>query len=134
MCDMEIRSRDERGNAMSAFIAMLVLAFIIIGGLATDGARHSAATRQCEAAAMRAALAGADAASDGVIAGEKSTVDAVRAARASLATDGYSGTVSIVSGEVVVHTSTVVKCHFLSLIGINTLLAQGDSSARLTGR
>ncbi len=119
---------------MSAFIAMCVLAFIIIGGLATDGARHSVATRQCEAAAMRAALAGADAASGGTIAGEKPTVDAARAARQSLAADGYTGTVSIVDGEVLVNTSTLVKCHFLSLIGINTLSAHGDSSARLAGR
>lgn len=83
---------------------------------------------------MRAALAGADAASERVVSGEKPTVEAIRAAKMSLAADGYSGSVTIVAGEVVVRTSTSVKCHFLSLIGINTLSAHGDSSARLAGR
>lgn len=128
------RHRDERGQALSAFVVVVVLALLLVAGLVIDGGRKSAADRRAELTAAAAARSAADATAAQRQAGRRpDTASAVAAAREVLAAEpGVRGSVTVAAdGTVRVITSTSVDTLLLSLIGINRLEGHGDASAQL---
>ncbi|MGJ6979110.1 hypothetical protein ACSDQ9_01075 [Aestuariimicrobium soli] len=122
----------ERGVSLSAFTAVVVVALLLVAGLVVDGGQRAAAQRESEAVAAQAARVGVDASSTAVVQGRTGGPAAVAAARASLRSQGRSGTVTLRPGGVievrVLHDSPTT---FLSLIGIDRLPAGGQAAARL---
>lgn len=125
--------RDQRGQALSVFVAVAVLALLLVCGLVVDGGAQARAARQAETAAALAARAAADATATARLAGfEPELTDAIRAAEQAL--DGYpelTGEVRLVAGTVEVRTRASVRTVFLSLIGIESLAASGSATAEL---
>lgn len=124
--------KNERGQSLSVFTLIVVVAIFGVLGLVIDGGNHSSATRRCEQAAAEAARAASDAGS--VSRAGQGNVDiaaAMRAGEQSLANRGLNGTVRAQSGAIHVETSTEVPTYFLSLIGITSLTATGQAEAVL---
>lgn len=122
---------DQRGQSLSVLVTALIPAFILVVGLAVDGAAYSAGARQAHAVAAYAARAGSDAAAAARLGGTTGGRDAVRVARRVLADAGVSGDVTLRDG--VVHVTTHVTRHttFVSLVGITSVTATGSAAADL---
>ncbi len=125
--------RDQRGQALSVFVAVAVLALLLVCGLVGDGGAQARSVRRAETAAALAARAAADATATARLAGvEPRLADALHAAEQVLA--GYpelTGEVLLVGGAVQVRTQGSVNTVFLSLIGIESLAASGSATAEL---
>ncbi|WP_157683462.1 hypothetical protein [Microlunatus soli] len=131
----------ERGQAISVLAMGIVAMLIMVAGLVIDGGQKAAAISRAESAAAGAARAAANAGAGGTLGtgGDRS----VAISRARTAALNYlrgvgggtgprvSGTVTVDGAEVHVHTSVTVTTIFLSLIGIDTLSAAGDATARV---
>ncbi len=128
-----MRERDQRGQALSVFMAVGVVALLLVCGLVVDGGAQARAVRQAETAAALAARAAVDATAPARLAGAApEPAVAIRAAEQVL--DGYpdlTGEVRLVAGRVEVATRARVETVFLSLIGISTLAASGSATAEL---
>lgn len=123
---------DERGQALSSFIAVLTAGLVLVAGLVVDGGAHSAASARASQAAAEAARAGADAGAPARIAGAGADPVAIRAAaQDALTRRGIEGTVTVTAPVVRVETRTQVNTVFLSVIGITTLQATGSAEAEL---
>ncbi|MBB1510971.1 pilus assembly protein [Tessaracoccus sp. MC1756] len=120
---------DERGM-VSVWVAVALVAFIVIVGIGVDFAGHTAASQDARAIAAEAARAG----------GQHLTLDsgrarpdvhgAIRAASAYVAGSPYRGSTSVRGGD----TVTVVvtgryETQFLSIIGISGLPVNEAGSA-----
>ena len=125
--------RDQRGQALSVFVAVAVVALLLVCGLVVDGGAQAGAVRKAETAAALAARAAADATAPARRAGvAPRRAAAVRAAEQVLA--GYpdlTGQARLVDGAVEVHTQGRVDTGFLRLVGITTLGASGSATAEL---
>jgi len=131
---MDDRVRGERGQALSSFVVVAVIALLLIAGLVVDGGRKTAADRRAELTAAAAARSAADATAAQRQAGRRpDTGLAVAAANQVIAAEpGIQGTVSLAAdGSVSVTTSTSVDTVLLSLIGISRLQGHGSASAQL---
>lgn len=126
-----MRHHDERGASMSLATAVLIPGLIVGIGLVADGSRKTNAAREASAVAASAARAGTNAYASQAIGGSGNPSVARAAAQRYLAASGVPGSVSISGATVTVHTRITVTTNFLSLIGITTLTAQGQSTARL---
>lgn len=125
-------ARNERGQALSSFIAVVAVALFLTAGLVIDGGAKSSAARVAQGAAAEAARAGVDAGASAQAAGDPVNVGEIRsAAHQVLASRGVTGSVTIRNGVVRVTTSKTVDTVFLGLIGINTLTAHGESASEL---
>lgn len=133
--------RDQRGHAVSVLVLVVVPAIVLIAGLVIDGGQRSQAAGRAESVASGAARAAGNA---GITAdfGNGSTDDlgldqARRAAQDYLhaAAAGNSprvtGEVSIHGHRVVVHTHARARTIFLSLIGIDSVHANGRAEAEV---
>jgi hypothetical protein len=124
--------REERGQALSVFVAVSVLALLLVCGLVVDGGAQAQAARRAQTAAGLAARAAIDTTATARLAGsEPEPGQAVAAARRVLAAHQVEGEISLRAGRVEVRTSTRVETIFLSLIGIDTLGATGSATADL---
>lgn len=125
--------RDQRGQALSVFVAVAVFALLLICGLVVDGGAQAEATRRAETAAALAARAAVDATATGRLAGrDPDPGQAIAAAHGVLAGyPGITGQARLVAGSVEVSTQAQVSTIFLSLIGINSLSARGSATATL---
>jgi hypothetical protein len=125
--------RDQRGQALSVFVAVAVLALLLVCGLVVDGGAQAASTRRAETAAALAARAAADATAARRLAGAAPDLgQAIAAARRVLDTyPDLTGQVRLVPGGVEVSTAAQVETVFLSLIGIDALAATGSATAEL---
>lgn len=126
--------KNQRGQSMSAFVAVVVFALLVVAGLVVDGGAQMAAARNAELVAAAAARAAADETATRRLAGRQLDVGAaVTAARRVIAASPeLSGTVSVTGeGNVRVSTRTAVETVFLSLIGIGSLSASGSAEAGL---
>lgn len=125
--------RDQRGQALSVFVAVAVFALLLVCGLVVDGGAQARSVRQAETAAALAARAAADATATARLAGvEPDPVVAVQAAQRVLADyPGLTGEVRLVADGLEVRTRTRVDTIFLSLIGITSLSASGSATAEL---
>lgn len=124
--------RDQRGQALSSFVAVVVAALLLVAGLVVDGGAKVSAARTAQAAASAAARAGVDAGATSRAAGARVDVGAVTAAaRGVLAERGAAGTVAVVGGRVTVEARVSTPTVFLGLIGISRLDAAGSASSEL---
>ena len=128
-----MRERDQRGQALSVFMAVGVVALLLVCGLVVDGGAQARAVRQAETVAALAARAAVDATATARLAGaEPQPAVAIQAARQVL--DDYpdlTGEVRLVAGRVEVQTRAEVETVFLSLIGITSLAGSGSATAEL---
>ncbi len=125
--------REERGLSMSAFVAVVVLALLVVAGLVVDGGAQAVAARRAELVASAAARASADETAAARLAGrEPDAGAAIATAQRVLAGSGdVTGEVRLVAGRVRVSTTTTVEPVFLSLIGIQRLVGRGAAEADL---
>ncbi len=125
--------RDQRGMSMSVFVAVSVLALLLVAGLVVDGGGQAVAARRAELVAAAAARAAADETAAARLAGRRpEAAPAIAAAEAVLAGSGdVSGEVRFVDGRVRVTTTAGVDTVFLSLIGIQRLTGRGSAEADL---
>lgn len=124
--------REERGQALSVFVAVSVLGLLLVCGLVVDGGAQAEAARRAQTAAWSAARAAVDTTATARLAGvEPDLGQATAAVRRVLAAHGVEGEFSLRAGQVEVRTNTQVKTVFLSLIGINALGATGSATAEL---
>lgn len=121
--------RDERGQSVTVFFAVVVVALLLVCGLVVDGGRQATATREAQAVAAAAARAATDAATGALLAGGDGYQPGLEAGRRLLAGSGMQGTVTPLTGGVRVETSTSVPTVFLSLVGITSLPARGSATA-----
>lgn len=127
--------RDERGHSLSSFVAVTVVALLLVAGLVVDGGAQVHAARRAELAASAAARAAAAQTATNRLAGVALDAGAATAAaqRALAGHPGVTGEVTFTGqGVVRVRTRTSVETVFLSLIGVHSLSASGSAEARLT--
>ena len=126
------RRRDQRGQALSAFVAVVLSALFGVAGLVVDGGAKSAARAEAEAVASHAARAAVDASAVARATGSTLDVGAITAAGPQVLADrGITGQVTITDGVVRVTTTTSARTVFLSLVGISELSASGEATAVL---
>ena len=124
--------RDERGQALSTFVAASMLALLLMCGLVVDGGAQAQAATRAQSAAALAARAAVDTTATARLADRQPDHGkAIAAARAVLARHDVEGEVALRAGQVEVRTTTQVETIFLSLIGITTLAASGSATAEL---
>ena len=124
----------DRGSLTLMLLALMVV-MLALAGLVIDGGRKLDATQKAYAIAQEAARAGA---------GQVNTSAAYRsgtykvdiphalaAARAYLASAGYSGSVSASGNNIRVTVHVTERTEMLSLIGIDTLKSSGSAVASL---
>lgn len=123
---------DERGQSISVFVVVVLVALFLTVGLVIDGGQKITATARAESAAAGAARAAGNAAATGAVVGRPDVAVAGVAARAYLASSpGVTGAVSMVDGVVVVTTRATQPTIFLSAIGIGSLSGTGRAEASI---
>lgn len=124
--------RDERGQSLSALVAVVLVALFLVTGLVVDGGRQVAAARSAESGAAQAARAASDQSATTRASGTGLDVGAVRAAgQRVLAERRLTGEVSVVGGQVRVTARSSSPTLFLSLVGIATVSGAGEATAVL---
>ncbi len=126
--------RGERGQALSSFVVVTVIALLLIAGLVVDGGRKTAADRRAELTAAAAARAAVDATAAQRQAGHRPDAGtALAAAHEMIAAEPrMQGSVSVAAdGTVRVSTTTSVDTVLLSLIGVTQLSGSGSAAAQL---
>lgn len=114
---------DERGNALSVLVVLLVPVLIVMVGLVVDGGGRLAAERRAESVAAAAARSGADAhAMGGAPAAQSAAEQYLRAV-------GVDGEVTVADHVVTVHTSVPYQTVLVSVIGIDELTGRGSAEA-----
>lgn len=128
------RLADERGQ-VTAFVVVLMVALLAMGGLVIDGGYALAAKRRAITEADAAARAGsqalaiADYRATGSLAPDSDA--AVAAARAYLARTGDAGDVTIRGNEVMVTVHIDQPMTLLGIIGVGTMTLTGTGQAHL---
>lgn len=121
----------ERG-AVTAFVAVLMVALLAVAGLVVDGGRALAAAEQDRAVAEQAARLGADEVSvAGLRAGSVSIDPAAArsAVTAYLQRAGVTGTVAADPTEVVVTVRQALPTAILSIVGIDHMVVHASATA-----
>lgn len=124
-------ARDERGAGLSLAAAALAPALLLCIGLVVDGGHKAEATREAISIAGAAARSGTDAQSDAAIAGTTDHAIAYQAATQYLAQSGVKGSVTINGETLTVSVTKSAPTVFLSMIGVDSLNAHGQATARL---
>ena len=125
--------RNERGQSLSVFVTVVVVALLLVAGLVVDGGAQVDASRRAEGAAALAARAAADSTATARLAGQEvDGLTAVAAARQVLdAHPGIEGDVVVQGEQVQVTTRATTRTVLLNLIGIRELRATGSATAEL---
>jgi Flp pilus assembly protein TadG len=123
----------ERGT-ISAFVASIVLALLVLAGLVLDGGLALAAKIRADGQAEAVARAGAQAIdltayrTSGTI--RLIPAQAITNARKHLAAQGITGTITVSNDTVTVTITIEQPTQLLGLIGISRLSVRGQGSAR----
>ncbi len=123
--------RDDHGS-LTAFVALLLVALVALGGLVLDGGSAFSAQQAAANEAEQAARAGAGALSvDALRAGSLQLDDqaAVAAAEAFTAAAGHPGVATVVAGVVSVRIAYRIPTSVLGIVGISTLPVSATASA-----
>lgn len=124
----------ERGS-MSAAVAILTLALLLVIGLVVDGGRKLNAVSQAHDVAAQAAHAAAQQIDTTALqAGGGLAIDTTRATQAAkdvLTGSGASGNVTIQGEEIHVSATTSRPTTLLSLIGVATVEGTGSATVRI---
>jgi hypothetical protein len=123
------------GGAVSAPVAIALLALIIVVGLAIDGVRAAQGVARADAIAEEAARAAGQALDRGALINGVAAVDptaAVSAANAYLSAAGASGTATV-RGAGAIHVDVTITrpTVLLGLIGRDQLTSRGSADAVL---
>lgn len=128
------RARDERGSA-TIWMALSVVAFMLIVGLAVDLGGRMHAVQHASDIAAEAARSGAQQVTTGdAMRGQTPDLDPHRATQAALAhitASGHTGTARIQAGQIHVTVTGAYTPVFLSSIGVGPLQVTGTGQARL---
>lgn len=129
---MSIPGRDERGQSLSALVAVVLIALFLVTGLVVDGGRQVAAARAAEAGAAQAARAASDHGATARASGVAPDLVAIRAAgQHVLQQRMLSGSVTVAGGEVRVTARATSPTVFLAVLGITTVSGTGEATAVL---
>ena len=124
---------DERGS-LTVYFVVLSLSLLLIAGLVFEGGRLLAARREVQDAAQDAARAGAQALDVAALRDGTTTLDqadAAAAARAWLAAEGESGTVTVNGSSVTVSISRSVPLAMLAATGVTSRTVRAEETARI---
>ncbi len=126
-------AHDERGASVSVLIAAAIPAFILVCGLAVDGAHQVSAQRKAALVAAQAARVGVDSSAGERLNGDQAVELARSAAMDEVAeTPGMAATTHVdADGQLHVDVTTSIDTAFLPIIGINSLPAQAGATAQL---
>jgi len=129
----DLKRAMERGLSASVLVCAILPAFVMMAGLAVDGAAQLAAQRRAEVIAAQAARVGCDTAAAYRLVGQQGTAAALEAARRQVINQSGMSVEAHLDGnkQLVVTTSTSVRTVFLSILGVDTLPAQGRAVAQL---
>jgi len=119
---------DQRGQSVTVFFTVVVMALLLVCGLVIDGGRQAAATREAQSVAAAAARAAADAAVGDIVAGGVGATTGIDAGRRLLNAAQLNGTVTPLASGMRVEISTRVTTVFLSVIGISSLPVKGGAT------
>ncbi|MEW6473545.1 MAG: pilus assembly protein TadG-related protein [Actinomycetota bacterium] len=125
-------TRDERGQ-VTAFLAVFVVALVVVGGLVIDGGSLLAAKRRAISEAEGAARAGAQALAPGALRRGAALPDptgAAAAADAYLAKTGHQGVVAVEGDTVRVTVSFHQPMLVLGIGGLASVAVTGEGAAR----
>ena len=128
----------DRGS-ITLFVAVAMVGLLAVIGLIVDGSRAVQATENADAIAQEAARAGGQAVDPAAIAaGGQIAVTpeaATAAAQTYLASAGVTGEVTVIDGETLVVTVTIIQpTIFLGAIGKDSFVLEGHASATLNPR
>ena len=127
-------ARDERGQ-VTAFVVVITVALLALGGLVIDGGNALAAKRRAIDEADSAARAGAQALAAADYRGTGSLTPDPNAARQAaldyLARAGHTGQVTIQGDEVHVTVTIDEPTTLLGIVGIRDLTLTGSGQAHL---
>lgn len=129
------RMRADTRGSLNVILALGMVTFLAIAGLAFDGAQALASRREASDVAFAAARSGAQAAQAQTIGGEVAldTSAAVAAATATATAEGWPSVLVTVNGPTVtVSVTGTVNFALLPLIGVNGGTIKGSSSATAT--
>lgn len=122
-------------GTVSAFVVIIALALLVLGGLVLDGGLALAGKTRASDEAAEAARAGAQALNiGGFRAGGTANLSldpakAVAAAQTYLSATGDTGTVSVTGATVTVTVTHVQPAQILSVVGVGSLTASATASA-----
>jgi hypothetical protein len=137
MRDARRASNRERG-AVSAFVAVAILAMLFAAGLAVDGGTRARTAARANAVAAEAGRAAAQqVVASAAVRGEALTLDrsgAVRAAHAYLDRADAQGQVHVSDTQVVVETSLEWHPILLGLIGVEPQPMYGRAAVQVVRR
>ncbi len=132
--DVEPRTWRDSGS-LTLMLAVLMVALLAFAGLVIDGGRKLDATEKAYAIAQEAARAGAGQVNTSVAyrsgAYRVDLPQAIAAARAYLASAGYSGSVTGAGNQIRVSVRVAEPTTVLSLIGIDSFSSTGSAVASL---
>jgi hypothetical protein len=131
MTGRNLRIRDESG-ALTAFVLLLLVAFMALLGLVVDGGAVLTAHQAAEVEAEQAARAGAsaisvDALRQGIV--QLDAPAAVAAAEQFAAVSGHPGTATVDGGVVTVRIQYLIPTAVLGIVGIPNLSVTAAASA-----
>lgn len=133
---MTSRRHDDRGQ-VSAFVVVLVVAFLALAGLVLDGGRYYAAQREARNIAAAAARAGAQSVSEDALRDAAPTVVLDPAAAYQRAQDfldavGASGIIEVGTTTVTVTVTRTVSPLLLSTVGVGDRTFHATETAEAT--
>ena len=131
MTGRDNRNFDESG-VLTAFVLLLLVAFMALVGLVVDGGAALTAHQAAEVEAEQAARTGAGAISEDALRAGIVQLDApaaVRAAEDATALSGHPGTATVDGGVVTVRIRYVIPTAVLGMIGIPRLSVTAAASA-----
>jgi Flp pilus assembly protein TadG len=128
----------ERGS-LSLMLVLLTVSLLALAGLVIDGGAKLNAAQNANAVAQEAARAGAGLVNQGTayasghfVVDQGQAIAAAQAYLASVASQGFTGTVTPVGGQSIQVTVAVTQpTRVLSIIGIDSVTAQGTATASL---
>lgn len=126
-------SPHERG-ALSNYVVVIAIALVAVTGLVVDGAGKIQAATDAQHVAASAARAATNQLDGSVIDGGSIRLDPYAARTAAedyIAAAGMAGTATVRNGEITVTVQATYPTRFLSIIGIDTLTADGYATAQL---
>lgn len=124
--------RGERG-AVSVWVSVALVAFIVCVGLGVDFAGHATAEQQARAVAAEAARAGGQFLE--IRPGARPRPDvytATQAASAYVAASAFTGSARVEAGVVRVSVTGAYRTQFLGIIGVRTLPVRAEGAAAVT--
>lgn len=126
------RDRGERG-AISVWVSVALVAFILCLGIGVDFAGHAAAEQHARAVAAEAARAGGQFLdTQPGVRPRPDVYAATQASSAYIAASGFTGTATVEASVIHTTVTSTYQTKFLGIIGISTLPLTAEGAASVT--